>query len=64
MDDKSWLASKTIFFNSLVAVFAIIAEHTGLLREVLSGSDYFLMLVLVSTVNTGLRFITKAGLRL
>lgn len=63
MAAKYWLRSKTIIFNVLVAVFAVLSEQSEALRPFLSGGGYVVLMLIVSAVNTYLRSVTTTRLR-
>ncbi len=62
-DKKHFLTSKTIWFNLVAGLFAVLSSHTELLISYLSDGGYFTVLMIVSAGNTYLRFITDKGVR-
>lgn len=64
MDKKPILKSRTLWFNLAGAAFAILVDHTDLLRNYLSDGSYLLVMMFVSVVNIYLRTITTTGVKL
>jgi len=59
---KHWLRSKTLVFNVLIAVFAVLSTHSELLQSYLSDGGYMGLLILIAAVNSYLRTTTTVGL--
>lgn len=64
MDQKPIIQSKTLWFNLGVAAFAVLVDHTDLLRNYLSDGSYLIVMMLISAVNIYLRTVTTTGVRL
>lgn len=60
---KSWLASRTIWFNALMVLFDVLINQVELFQPLLSENHYSLLLVFVALVNTYLRLSTKTVIR-
>jgi len=56
--------SKTLWFNLAVAAFAVLVDHTDLLRNYLSDGSYLVVMMFISSVNIYLRTATTTGVRL
>jgi hypothetical protein len=65
MEETKHIAkSKTLWFNLAVAAFAVLVDHTDLLRNYLSDGSYLTVMMLVSSANIYLRTVTTTGVRL
>lgn len=64
MDKKHILRSKTLWFNLAVAAFAVLVDHTDLLRNYLSDGSYLIVMMLISAANIYLRTVTTIGVRI
>lgn len=61
---KPLLKSKTLWFNLAVAAFAVLVDHTDLLRNYLSDGSYLIVMMLISAANIYLRTVTTIGVRM
>lgn len=65
MEEKKHIAqSKTLWFNLAVAAFAVLVDHTDLLRSYLSDGSYLALMMAISAGNIWLRTVTTTGVRL
>lgn len=62
MATKHFLASRTLWFNTLVAAMAVLADNSGLLRGLLSDAGYLAVIVGIALANGVLRGITSTAL--
>lgn len=58
MNAKSWRRSRTLIFNILVAVFAALADVTGVLQAAASPRTFAAVVISVAVVNAVLRTMT------
>lgn len=58
MNAKCWRRSRTLIFNALVAVFAALADVTGVLQAAASPRIYAGAVIAVAVVNAVLRTMT------
>ena len=63
-ESKSFLRSRTLWWNLGWAGFAVLSEHSELLREYLSEGGYFAVLMLLALGNAFLRSVTQQAVRL
>ncbi len=63
-ETKPIAQSKTLWFNLAIAAFAVLVDHTDLLRSYLSDGSYLALMMLVSSGNIYLRTLTTTGVRL
>jgi hypothetical protein len=63
-DSKPLLKSRTLWFNLAAAALAVLIDNTGLLREILPGGGYVLLMVLTSMGNVYLRLLTTTAVTL
>ena len=56
--------SKTVWFNLIMAAFAVLVDNTDLLRTYLPDSGYLLLMMAVSAGNVYLRTLTTTAVRL
>lgn len=59
---KPWWKSKTLWFNTLIALMAAVEASTMLLQPHLPFNFYFALTVLMPAVNVALRFISTQEL--
>lgn len=59
---KSWLKSKTIWVNAVIASLAIIEANTQLLQSVLPTNIYVIVAIVLPIVNIFLRTITTEAI--
>lgn len=59
MNTKRWYRSRTLIFNAMVAVFAALADITGLLQPVVSPRAFVATVVVVTVINAVLRAATR-----
>lgn len=65
MDETKPIArSKTLWFNLAVAAFAVLVDHTDLLRNYLSDGSYLAVMMFISAGNIYLRTVTTTGVKL
>jgi len=55
---KKYTHSKTLWFNLLIAVFAVLSSHSALLEGYLSDGGYLVFMMLIAAGNAYLRTIT------
>lgn len=55
MNAKYWRRSRTMIFNVLVAVFAALADVTGVLQAATSPRTFAAVVIAVAVVNAVLR---------
>lgn len=63
-ETKHITQSKTLWFNLAVAAFAVLVDHTDLLRSYLSDGSYLAVMMFISAGNIYLRTVTTTGVRL
>ena len=59
MASKCILNSRTVWFNALVAAFAVFETGSGALRGVLGETGYLLLMMGIAAANVLLRSITS-----
>lgn len=62
MNAKCWRRSRTLIFNILVAVFAALADVTGVLQAAASPRTFAAVVIAVAVVNAVLRTMTRQPL--
>lgn len=60
---KSWLTSRTLWFNALSAFFVVIEANAGLLQKYLEPKHYLLAIALFAAINAMLRFATSQPIK-
>lgn len=58
MNAKFWRRSRTLIFNALVAVFAALADVTGVLQAAASPRTFAAVVIAVAVINAVLRTMT------
>jgi hypothetical protein len=59
---KRWWKSKTLWFNTALAIGTVAEANFGMLRERLGPESYLAAVALIAGVNFALRFITTKPL--
>lgn len=59
---KSWLKSKTIWVNAIIAKLAIVEANTQLLQSVLPTNIYVIVAIVLPIINIFLRTITTEAI--
>jgi len=59
---KSWVTSKTLWFNILCAVVAAAEGAFGVFQGVLAGNVYAALAVILAVGNAVLRILTTEGI--
>lgn len=59
---KPWYASKTLWFNTVLAAAAALEASTRMLQPHLPFNFYFALTVLMPAVNVALRFVSSTEL--
>lgn len=59
---KSWLKSKTIWVNAIIASLAIVEANTQLLQSVLPTNIYVIVAIVLPIINIFLRTITTEAI--
>lgn len=62
MNAKYWRRSRTLIFNLLVAVFAALADVTGVLQAATSPRTFAAVVISVAAINAVLRTMTRQPL--
>lgn len=62
-DSKRPIESKTLMFNMLVAVLAVVADQSETVRGLLSPGGYLALTMVIALVNTWLRWQTTVPIK-
>ena len=62
MTRKRWIHSKTIFFNSLVALLSVLATETDYLSALLPPRTFAAVMLTTALINVLLRCVTTTAL--
>ena len=61
MNKKKIAKSKTIWFNMLIAMLAVLSANIELLRGYMDNGGYVVVLMIISGVGVYLRSVTNQG---
>jgi len=64
MNKKPFYKSKTVWFNTAIAVFAVFSSHLALLHNYVGDGGYLALMMFSAGVNTVLRAVTTQGVSL
>ena len=60
---KSWKQSKTLFFNVLIAILAVLVDESNTLKALLSDRGDLALLLIIAVGNAVLRFHTDTAIK-
>lgn len=62
MNAKSWLRSKTILFNIVIAILTVVTSESETIRGLLSDRGYVVFAIFIAITNTVLRTVSSTAI--